>query len=1062
MTCSPLLFLIFGAILTKHFKVNYKKLNNLVGWLVFAIATTTYFMTIEPTTSFWDCGEYIATSVKLQVGHPPGAPFFQLMGNLFGQFASAPDQQALMVNALSALSSSFSILFLFWTITAMGAKLMGGHLSLEGSNMIAVLGAGAVGALAYTFSDSFWFSAVEGEVYAMSSFFTAAAFWAVLKWEQQLDVDPYANKWLLLIAYLVGLSVGVHILVFLTIPAIGMIYYFKKFPNPTRSGFIVANISSIAVLAIVFAFIIPLILKLFSTLEIAFVNTMNLPFHSGTITAFALLTVLTVVGLYLTKSQGKALWNQIIMGVVLIVLGYSTFIILAIRSNADTPIDENNPEDAMSLLAYYNREQYGDWPVLYGQSFNAPYDRTNMFSDGTPVYQRGYSVLNAREKQVQIFKRLSEAEAFVQENGGNMTIKGKYLLTDDKKASVPNYDPRYKTFFPRIWNDDPQYKQGYFALADIKDPKKPITFAQHFKFFVRYQVGMMYFRYFMWNFSGRQNDAQHRMELTKGNWITGIPFIDSWRVGNQAKLPDHFKNDPSRNTYFMLPFLLGIFGLYYQYKKNNKDAWAITLFFLMTGLAIVVYTNHKPFEPRERDYAFVGSFYAYAIWIGLGALGLYDFLKDKLSARISAIGVTVVTLVAVPLRMAAENWDDHDRSNRYTARDIAKAYLDSCAPNAILFTNGDNDTFPLWYVQEVEGYRTDVRIVNLSLLNTDWYIDQARRKAYDGEPVPFSFEWNQYVQGTRDVLYYQNPVEGRWDVKDFIAISKLDGDQYKFPAGGGKMLPMFQQKNLRINIDKEAVLANGVVAQADSARIVDYIDWDWKSNVITKRDLMVIDLIANNDWTRPIYFSITVGNNPKSFFWLTDYFRLEGMAYRFVPVQTPTNANTIEYGEVDTDRMYQNLVHEFSYGNMELPDVYLDETNRRLSYNLLNIFGRLSNALLEEGKEDKAVEVLDFAMAKMPPSKFGYNYFNFGIIEAYYRAGALEQARKITEDFAAQLDAELEFFASLKKDDKLRSSNEWKTDVQFYSMLGNMVQRFDREKAPEFIQRINEATVGLN
>ena len=1033
--------------------MNYKKLNTIVGWLVFAIATATYFLTIEPTTSFWDCGEYIATSVKLQVGHPPGAPFFQLMGNLFGQLASAAEHQALMVNALSALSSSFSILFLFWTITALSVKILGGKDKLDNASIIAVLGAGAVGALAYTFSDSFWFSAVEGEVYAMSSFFTAAAFWAVLKWEQAVDEDPNANRWLLLIAYLVGLSVGVHILVFLTIPAIAMIYYFKKFPKTTRNGFIIANASSIGILAIVFAFIIPMVLRLFSTLEITFVNTIGLPFHSGTIAASLILIGAVVFGLTWSKKQDKPLVQQSILAVMLIVLGYSTFIILAIRSNANTPIDENNPEDAMSLLAYYNREQYGDWPVLYGKSFNAPYDRNDPFSDGKPVYQRGYAVMKG-PKQVTAFKLKSEAEAYVAEKGGNLTIDGKYLMTDDKKASKPNYDPKYQGFFPRIWNDDPQYKQNYLKIVGITDENKPISFAQNVKFFFEYQVGKMYWRYFMWNFSGRQNDAQHRYEMSKGNWITGIGFIDAMRIGNQENLPDHMKNDPSRNTYFMLPFLLGVFGLWYQYKKNNKDAWAVTLFFLLTGLAIVVYTNHKPFEPRERDYAFVGSFYAFAIWIGIGALGLWDTLRSKMNPQVASYLVIAVTMVAVPVRMAAENWDDHDRSNRYTARDIAKAYLDSCAPNAILFTNGDNDTFPLWYVQEVEGYRTDVRVVNLSLLNTDWYIDQQRRAAYDGESVPFSFDWNQYVQGTRDVLYYRDlGVKGRWDVKDFVKFTKRDDSQVKFKTGGNKELPLYPQKKLRISIDKEAVLANGVVDAADSSKIVDYIDWDWKSNVITKRDLMVIDLIANNDWTRPIYFSITVGNSPKSYFWLNDYFQLEGMAYRFVPIYHKSAASGIDYGKVNTDIMYDNLVNKFSYGNMELPEVYLDETNRRLSYNLRTIFGRLANEFIAEGNNAKAVEVLDFAMEKMPTEKFGYNYFLFGVIDAYYRAGAVDKARDLTNAFAQHLDDELNYYASFSREDKRRAQQEWQTNLQFYQMLFRNVQQFDADNTQSFYQR---------
>ena len=1030
--------------------VNYKKLNNILGWAVFGIATLTYALTIEPTSSFWDCGEYIATSVKLQVGHPPGAPFFQLMGNLFAQFASGPESQAMMVNMLSALSSSFSILFLFWTITALGAKIMGGVKNLEGSNAIAVLGAGAVGALAYTFSDSFWFSAVEGEVYAMSSFFTAAAFWAVLKWEQAIDEeDVYANRWLILIAYLVGLSVGVHILVFLTIPAIAMIYYFKKYKNVTRNSFIVANGVSIAILALVFAFIIPLVLKMFSSLEITFVNTFGLPFNSGTVASILILVGASVGGLMWAKKNDKPLISQSIMAVVFIVLGYSTFIILAIRSNANTPIDENNPEDAMSLLAYYNREQYGDWPVLYGKSFNAPYDKKEPFTDGEPFYQKGFAVMKGK-KEVAGFRERANAEAYVAEKGGNLVIEGKYLLTDDRKASVPNYDPKYEGLFPRIWNDDPQYRQNYINIMGIKNPDKPITLAQNIRFFFDYQVGKMWFRYFMWNFSGRQNDAQFRGEITKGNWITGIPFFDSFRLIPQKDLPEAKKNDPSRNTYFMLPFLLGIFGLYYQYKKAPKDGWVITLFFLLTGIAIVIYTNHKPYEPRERDYAFVGSFYAYAIWIGLGALGLYDVLRTKLNPSTAAYGVLAVTLLAVPGRMAAENWDDHDRSNRYTARDIAKAYLDSCEPNAILFTNGDNDTFPLWYVQEVEGYRTDVRVVNLSLLNTDWYIDQQRRKAYDGEPVPFSFDWTQYKMGTRDVLYFRGPVNNkRWDINDVITWVKRNDDGVKFRAGDSKKLHKFPVKKFRVPIDKEAVYANGVIDRADSASVVDHIDWNWKSNIMPKRDLMVVDLIANNNWERPIYFSITVGQNPKAYFWLTEYFRLEGMAYRFVPVKNTRPTTGINYGTVDSDIMYDNLMNKFEWGNMELPDVYLDETNRRLSYNLRTIYGRLANQLIEEGQNDRAVEVLDRAMGKMPTEKFGFNYFVFGIIDAYYKAGAIDKAHAITEDFADFLDDELQYYGNFDRKERKWVENEYRTDLQFYQMLMQNVQNYESQEAAQ-------------
>ncbi|MGB0176196.1 MAG: DUF2723 domain-containing protein, partial [Owenweeksia sp.] len=956
---------------------NYTKLNNLIGWMVFAVAAITYLLTVEPTASFWDCGEYIATAVGLQVGHPPGAPFFQLTGNVFSQFAFGDvTQKAFMVNLVSALSSAFTILFLFWTITALGRKFASSYGELNDARIISILFSGAVGALAYTFSDSFWFSAEEGEVYAMSSLFTAIAFWAILKWENEVDHSPKASRWLIFIAYMVGLSIGVHILVFLTIPAIVMIYFFKKDPEINRRKFIIYNIVAVAVLGIVFAAIIPLILNMFGKLEILFVNSIGLPFNSGTIFTLLLLISAATYGLIYTRKKALPLWNTLLLSVLFILLGYSTFITLAIRSNANTPIDENNPEDALSLLAYYNREQYGDWPVMYGQYFNAPLDRDEPYTDGKPVYEK------------------SEEE-------------GKYIISDDQKSSVPNYASSHKGFFPRMWSSDPNHVKNYIEIAGIKNKDRRPTFGQNLRFFFDYQIGQMWWRYFMWNFAGRQNDDQNHYELTQGNWLSGIDFIDEMRLGPQSNLPYHDSHAPARNEYYFLPFLLGIVGLFFHFQKSSKDAWAVLLFFLLTGIAVVLYTNHKPFEPRERDYAFVGSFYAYAIWIGLGVQALFELLKDKMRNNGSAIAVGALCLLLVPGIMAKENWDDHDRSNRYTARDIAKAYLDSCAPNAILFTNGDNDTFPLWYVQEVEGYRTDVRVVNLSLLNTDWYIDQMKRAAYEAPPVPLSFTHDQYKQGTRDVVFYQQrPGVGRWKVEDFIRWIKSDSPTTRIQSAGGKDLQYYPTKKLRINIDKQQVLANNVVSDKDTSRIVDYIDWTLNANNLSKRDLMVIDLIANNDWSRPIYFSVTVGNSSKSYFWLDEYFQMEGMAYRFVPVQYGKKQGAVDFGEVNSEVMYDNMINKFQYGNMEDPGVYLDETNRRLSYNLRNCFGRLATKLAEEGKNDKAIEVLDFCMAKMPEEKFEFNYFIFSVIDGYYKAGASEKARAMIDLFADRLDKE--------------------------------------------------------
>ena len=991
---------------------NYRFWNNALGWTTFVVALITYTLTLEPTVSFWDCGEYITTSVKLEVGHPPGAPVFQLIANVMSQLALGDvTRQAYWVNFTSGLSSALSIPFLFWTITMLAKKLVRGEESL-GQN-IAILGSGLVGALAFTWSDSFWYSAVEGEVYAMSSFFTAAAFWAALKWEASTDHDPRANRWLLLVAYLTGLSIGVHILVFLIIPAVVMIYFYKNYPKVTLRTWVVANSAAVVVLALVFAVIIPVILRLFGLFEITAVNSIGLPKNSGS----ALMAIAIVSGVYFgirwAVKTNRPLVEQGILAVVMILIGYSSFVVLAVRSNANTPIDENNPEDALSLLAYYNREQYGDWPVLYGQSFNSKLDSQKPYSDGAPTYL------------------FSEAT-------------GKYEVVNEARAEKPNFAKSDVGFFPRMWSDQADHVENYKKIFGA-NPDKKITFSEHFKYFLDYQVGQMWFRYFMWNFAGRQNDDQNRYELVNGNWLTGIDFLDEMRLGPQSNLPDTMKAQGGRNIYYALPLILGLLGLWFQAKRDQRNAWVITLLFLFTGLAIVVYTNHKPFEPRERDYAFVGSFYVFAIWVGLGVVALYELLAKYRSTAL-ALGVTVLTL-GVPTIMVAENWDDHDRSNRYTARDIAKMYLDSCEPNAILFTNGDNDTFPLWYVQEVEGYRTDVRIVNLSLLNTDWYIDMMKRTFYESSPVPFSFTKSEYVQGTRDVLYYQEMgLQGRWYVKDFLDYAKRSDDAVMFTAFGGtdspKKLQFFPMKNFRVPINKADVIKAGLAA--DSALIPDYIDWNWGSSIVAKRDLMLIDLIANNDWSRPIYFSTTVGSSASSFFWLQDYLRLEGVAYRLTPFATPGAGNGYEFGSVNTDKCYSLMVNpeglegRFNFGNMEVPDVFLDETVRRSSYNLRATYARTALALVRNGQNDKAIEVLNTASAKMPISKLGYDYFTLGLIEAYFAAGDKKTALSTIEGFKTDIVQRLDYYGQFKGKQARQVRGEIDANLQYLQMLARV------------------------
>ena len=1003
--------------------LSFKQVNSLMGWVTFLIALFTYVSTLEPTVSFWDCGEYIATSVKLQVGHPPGAPVFQLVANVLSQLAFGDvSRQAFYVNMVSGLSSAFTIPFLFWTITMLGRKLFA-TVDISKGQEIILIGSGLVGALAFTFSDSFWFSAVEGEVYAMSSCFTAIDFWAVLKWESVVDSDEYANRWLLLIAYLTGLSVGIHILVFLTIPSVVMIYFYKKFPEVNWKKWVLANAASIGILALVFAVIIPFVLSLFGWLEITAVNSLSMPKNSGSFIAVLLLGGFIYFGIRWAKRNNRPLISQGIHALVFLLIGYSSFIVLAVRSNANTPIDENNPEDAMALLSYYNRDQYGDWPILFGQSFNSQLDSKKPYTDGPPAY------------------------AFSKESG-------EYEITNNGKASKPNYSKNDISFFPRMWSDQANHVENYQKLMGVKKTDK-LEFKDHFRFFMDYQVGQMWFRYFMWNFSGRQNDDQNRYELTKGNWITGISFIDKMRLGPQDNLPAHFLSNPSRNVYFGLPLILGLAGLYFQAKRDKRNAWVVSLLFLFTGLAIVVYTNHKPFEPRERDYAFVGSFYVFAIWIGIGVIAIYEWL-GKYRSSISASIITVIAL-AIPSLMAAQNWDDHDRSDRYTAREIAKMYLNSCEPNAILFTNGDNDTFPLWYVQEVEGYRTDVRIVNLSLLNTDWYIDMMKRKFYDGDAVPFTLEKKDYVQGTRDVLYYQDlKISGRWYAQDFIDYALRNDDGVFFTAfpntQSPKKLQFFPMKKFRIPVDKSAVISNGVVL--DSSKIVDFIDWNWNSNVISKRDLMLIDLISNNNWSRPIYFSSTVVSSASSFFWLHMYFRLEGLAYRFVPVVTEGSGNQFDFGSVNADKMLSVMYNpegnesKFNFGNMEKPDVFLDETVRRSSFNLRINYGRLASELSRLGRTDEALKVLDFAMEKMPVNKLGYDYFFLNLIEGYYQAGAKERAMNYVQDFSNAMEEELRYYAQFKGSDKRAIQNEIQTDLQFMQMLARMLMQYEYNNEP--------------
>ncbi len=959
----------------------FKKLNNIAGWVVFLIASFVYFSTIEQTVSFWDCGEYIATAYKLEVGHPPGAPLFQLFGRIFTLFAAqGTSEVAVAINIMSALCSSFTILFLFWTITAFGRKLfLNNENEIELGKLIAVLGSGIVGALAYTFSDSFWFSAVEGEVYAMSSLFTAVTFWCIMKWEEEAD-KPHASRWLVLIGYLIGLSVGVHLLSLLTIPAMGMIYYFKKYEY-TKAGAIKAFVSSMIILGLVQGVIIPGAVSLISKFELFFVNTIGLPFNSGTIIYFLAIIGAITFGLIYTKKHNKAVWNTAILGMMMLLIGYSSFAILVIRSNANPPIDENNPEDAVGLLSYLKREQYGSWPIVYGQHFNAKLDSREPYIDGNPIY--------AKDEK-----------------------KGKYVIIDKRKNTVPNYSKRDKMLFPRIWSStQARHAGGYVNWAGLKNKNVNPTFGENMTYFFKYQIGWSYVRYFMWNFAGRQNDFMNMDgNSLNGNWESGIGFIDNARLGtpsSEVDVPDYLGKNKGKNHYYFLPLILGLIGMLFHFKQNNQDALAVLLFFLFTGVLIIVYLNIVPFQPRERDYAYVGSFYAFAIWIGLGVLGIYDFISKHLDSKTSASLATIIALV-IPTLMAAENWDDHDRSGRFTALEVAKNYLNSCDKNAILFTNGDNDTFPLWYAQEVEGIRTDIKVVNLSLFNTDWYIDQMKRASYDAAPIPSSLEHDDYRTGTRDYTPIQERFKDFIEVKDVVDFINSNSPKAKLNTSAG-LRNYCPTKKLKLTVNKE--IAKTYVPEEYQNRIVDEVKFKLKGNGVFKNKLLVLDILANFNWERPIYFAITVGRD--NFMGLENYFQLEGLAYRLVPYSVPSPDG--QTGIVHTEKMYNRLVNEFEWGGLNNPDLYFDETNTRMVMNFRNNYSRLAEALYQKGENEKAIATLDKCVAEFPRDVVNLSYFSIPLIDLYYKLGETEKGSQI---LAIMIDDYLTEIKYLKEFDR--------------------------------------------
>lgn len=1036
----------------------YKLINNIAGWFIFAIAAFVYLSTIEPTTSLWDCSEFISSSFKLEVGHPPGNPVFMIMARFFTLLAGGNVARvAAMINSMSALASAFAILFLFWSITHLGKKiLIKEENQYTSARIIAVMSAGTAGALAYCFSDSCWFSAVEAIVFASSGFFTALVFWAILKWENVAD-DKHADRWIIFIAFIVGLAIEVHLLNLLTIPAIGLVYYFRKYPFSWK-GFITALSGSILILALLMYGIRPGVITISSKFDLFFVNILGLPANSGLLFHVALIIIFFILAIRATLDESKlnktavfsfialflsGIWllsesvifnilmiillaisvryitvknrvvlNTILTTIVVILIGFSSNAIIVIRASVNPPVNENNPDNPFNLLYFLNREQYGQRPLFRGQYFNAPRIGSK---DGKPRYNY---------------------------------INGRYEITS--KEPVIEYDPRFVTFFPRMWSDQPEHQQEYkiwsgmkgipISVTDESGKTKTLykpTFIENMRFMFSYQINYMYLRYLMWNFSGRQNDIQGTGGSVDGNWITGINLLDEPRIGS-SDMPKDMKNDPSRNVYFMLPLLLGIAGVIYHYRKDKKNWGVVLLLFFMTGLAIVLYLNQYPDQPRERDYAYAGSFYFFAIWIGIGVLAIFELLNKILKESISAPAAGLLCFFAVPVWMGTQNWNDHDRSGRYLARDIAFNYLNSCAKDAILFTNGDNDTFPLWYAQEVEGKRTDVRICNLMLLNTDWYIDEMKVKQYDSDPLPITLPQKKYYEGVNNEVYVVEKSKDPVDISTVIEWVKSDNPATKIRISETEELDNIPGRTIRIPVDASKVLASGTVKPGDADKIVPYIDIKLKSGAILKDQLVVLDILAHNDWKRPIYF--VTGYNDDAL-GLEEYFQLEGLAYRLVPIKSE-NKSWIKYGRIDTDILYDNLMNKFKWGGAKEKGVDIDYNHSR---NLMVIkartdYSRLAMALAAENKKEMAIKVLDYCMETFPVEKIGFDMYVPGIIEGYVSAGAIDKAEKLTRELSSYYYEKLDYYLRQKPEIITSAGYTIQSAIQITSQAGEAIK----------------------
>ncbi len=1006
----------------------FSRINNIIATVVLAIASFTYISTLEPTVSFWDCGEFIASSYKLEVGHAPGNPVFQLVARFFTLFGDAQDA-AFLVNCMSAMCSAFTIFFLYLTIVHLGRRIVEKNKgALDKGSAIAVYAAGVVGSLAYTFSDTFWFSAVEAEVYAMSSLFTAVVFWAMLRWEEESD-KPYANRWIVLIAYLMGVSIGVHLLNLLTIPALVFIYYYKKYEVTPKRTIMVLLLSGIILAAILYG-IIPYLPKIAAYIDLFFVNTLGLPMNLG-----AALFVLGVIaagfwGIYYTYRKKRVLLNTIILSVTLIVLGFTTFAVVVIRSSANTPTNENQPDNPFALVRYIGREQYGSNPLIFGETFASQYDDLK--------YPQYYNSLD-----------------------------GKYVKVD--AHAVPIYPSNQKMVFPRMWSAGAgdayipfyqMYTEGRGKSVPGAKYKIP-TMKDNLAYFFDYQMDFMYMRYFMWNFVGRQNDLQATIpgDKFKGNWESGIGFLDKMRLGDQSVGPDYLVNNKAKNHYYFLPLLLGLIGLFYQLKKDKQN-WVVTmLLFILTGVAIVVYLNQPPMQPRERDYAYAGSFYVFTIWIGLAVMWVADLLEKTLRNRAVCGAVAGAVCVLVPVQMACENWDDHDRSGRYTARDLAYNYLQTLDPNAIVVTHGDNDTFPLWYIQEVEGVRTDVRVMNTSLLGTDWYIDQMQWKTYESDPVKFSIPRKQYLYGTNDFVQVYDRFNGK-AVPGKQVMEIFRNPKIVLPMSDGKKHDYIAASKIAIPVNKENVEKYSIVAPRDMDKVLDTVVLNIPSGTyLNKTDLMVLDMLCNYNWDRPIYFlqrggEINIG--------IRDYMQYDGFAYKFVPIKSRTGHGE-EITQAD-ERLYDRIMNVYKWENFSDPSINVDYQNLLTFNNLCSprdIIVNCAKWLLAGGDSTRAVEVLDKMQQIMPASMWPLNnsvissLTERSIMDAvavYLGAGEIEKAEKLADELLAETEMSIALFSTEYKGNFL-STEDLQRNLYYIYMISDV---FEKNNQPALAKKYKD------